>query len=143
MKKAENCTSYEMFHDKRLLVDTLRKAGFAGIAAGVEKEERHCTRCATNGRFTCPADTIPGLRKRGCYYFGDDGDSGIYYWIFEKGTTDAVIKEYLNSVDIDLDGTQDRGTPMYDCTGDFFAGKVQISRRGSRVLVTQHWGIDV
>ena len=141
--KARICEQYKMTTDNQILVNALAGAGFQDLAEGVRKDELFCHRCVNNGIFTCPAKRIPELRKSGVHYFGDDGDSGIYFWIFEKGTTDGMIRRYLAGIGIELEGTANRGTPMYDCTGDFLADKVHILRQGSRVLATQHWGLDV
>ena len=139
-----NCDKCPDFKDtQETMLKNLIAAGFPDMVELIVQGRvgRRCAYCTLNDRFTCPALTIPELRQRGVRYFEDDGGSGVYYWIFKRNTRDETIKEYLASVNIEFDGVHIDSA--YDCSGRFCSRQVNILRQGSRVLVTQHWGIDV
>jgi len=130
-----------MTDGKMKLIYMLRKENIRDLADEMERNECHCSRCVNNGVFDCPEQRIPELKSCGSHHFGDDETSGINYWIFKKGTEGEIIREYLQKQGVSFEGVGIDS--KYDCTGKFFSCQVDILRKGSRVLVTQRWGIDV
>lgn len=103
-------------------------------------ERLHCRNCLNNNIFDCPGYDTPGLLKRGNRYYDDSGDGGLYFWVFDKTASDEYIRAYLEEIGVNICGVHIYSA--YDCTGKYFSDSISTRRKGSRVLVTQRWGID-
>ena len=81
-----------------------------------------------------------GSRVHGNYESGDS-------WFVFKGTmTDAEISSACARLDIPIGGDRDRGVfddNDWDCSGKTLVDQAHIKRTKTRVLVTQHWYVDV
>jgi len=99
----------------------------------------NCRQCASRSWGHCKALDYQGLITRGgrC-----ESDGGISYWVFRADMSDMEIQEYLEIVGVPLEGVHNPPS-QYDCTGRYFSYPIDVIRKGSRILVKQHYGYDV
>jgi|TARA_Y100000034_G_scaffold105848_1_gene133524 hypothetical protein len=76
----------------------------------------------------------------------DDYESGYNWFIFKPTMTDAEISSACDRLGIPVGGDRDRGVfddNDWDCSGKTLVDPAHIKRTKTRVLVTQHWYVDV
>jgi hypothetical protein len=76
------------------------------------------------------------VTRQGTQFWNNDADGGLSWWVYPASLDDEAILEDLAS-----DGAEPLG--YHGGPGRPFAHGVGLWRAGSRVLVTQSFGLDV
>jgi len=75
-----------------------------------------------------------------------NSEDGCVWFVFKPTMTDAEISSACDRLGIDVGGDRDRGVfddNDWDCSGKTLVDPAHIKRTKTRVLVTQHWYVDV
>lgn len=116
------------------------------------------------GYHACTADLLRGFLESGApirvYRWDSRKNKSIYGVVInrrpkarprdedndESRTLFKVYKAPVSRAQLEYDWPYFTGKPIhsaFDCTGKWFASPAKIKRIGKRVLVVQHWGLDI